>query len=124
MKLANYTMATKSDRTALYKTWIDKYPIVSIEDGLAENGWDGFREHTAALGSRIQIVGDDIYVTNTRLISRGIAEKCSNAVRIMLNQIGTVTETIQTIHLCRKAGWGFVISHRSRETSGPSRQNC
>ena len=102
--------------TALYKTWIDKYPIVSIEDGLAENDWDGFREHTAALVSSIQIVGDDIYVTNTKFIARGILEKSTNAVLIKLNQIGTVTETIEAIHLCRKAGWGFVISHRSGET--------
>ena len=107
---------TSAEMTALYGRWIDKYPIVSIEDGLAENDWDGFREHTAALGSRIQIVGDDIYVTNTQFIARGITEKSTNAVLIKLNQIGTVTETIEAIHLCRKAGWGFVISHRSGET--------
>jgi len=107
---------TSAEMTALYKTWIEKYYIVSIEDGLAENDWDGFREHTAALGSRIQIVGDDIYVTNTKFISRGIAEKSTNAVLIKLNQIGSVTETIEAIQLCRKAGWGFVISHRSGET--------
>jgi enolase len=107
---------TSAEMTALYQSWIDKYPIVSIEDGLAENDWDGFREHTDALGSRIQIVGDDIYVTNTRFIARGIAEKSTNAVLIKLNQIGTVTETIEAIQLCRKAGWGFVISHRSGET--------
>jgi len=105
--------------TALYSEWIDKYPIVSIEDGLAENDWGGFRRHTAALGSKVQIVGDDIYVTNTRFITRGIAEKTTNAVLIKLNQIGTVTETIQAIELCRKAGWGFVISHRSGETEDP-----
>jgi len=107
---------TSAEMTALYGRWIDKYPIVSIEDGLAENDWDGFREHTAALGSRIQIVGDDLYVTNTQFIARGITEKSTNAVLIKLNQIGTVTETIEAIHLCRKAGWGFVISHRSGET--------
>jgi len=107
---------SSAEMTALYKSWIDKYPIISIEDGLAENDWDGFREHTAALGSRIQIVGDDIYVTNTKFIARGISEKSTNAVLIKLNQIGTVTETIEAIHLCRKAGWGFVISHRSGET--------
>jgi enolase len=107
---------TSSKMTDLYKAWIKKYPIVSIEDGLAENDWDGFREHTAALGEKIQIVGDDIYVTNTRYISRGIAEKSTNAALIKLNQIGTVTETMEAIHLCRKAGWGYVISHRSGET--------
>jgi enolase len=107
---------TGAEMTALYKTWIDKYHVISIEDGLAENDWDGFREHTAALGSRIQIVGDDLYVTNTRFIARGIAEKSTNAVLIKLNQIGSVTETVEAIHLCRRAGWGFVISHRSGET--------
>lgn len=107
---------TSSEMTAFYKNWIEKYPIVSIEDGLAENDWEGFREHTAALGNRTQIVGDDIYVTNTRFVSRGIKEKSTNAVLIKLNQIGTVTETIEAIQLCRKAGWGFVISHRSGET--------
>lgn len=105
-----------SEMTALYQAWIDKYPIISIEDGLAENDWEGFRAHTAALGNRIQIVGDDLYVTNTRFIERGIAEKATNAALIKLNQIGTVTETIEAIHLCRQAGWGFVISHRSGET--------
>jgi len=108
---------TSDEMTRLYAAWIDKYPIVSIEDGLAENDWAGFRAHTAALGDRIQIVGDDIYVTNTRFIARGIREKSTNAVLIKLNQIGTVTETVEAIDLCRKAGWGFVISHRSGETA-------
>ena len=107
---------TSSQMTALYKAWVKKYSIVSIEDGLAENDWDGFREHTAELGDKIQIVGDDIYVTNTRFIARGIKEKSTNAVLIKLNQIGTVSETMEAIHLCRKAGWGYVISHRSGET--------
>jgi enolase len=107
---------TSSEMTELYKTWIEKYPILSIEDGLAEDDWAGFKEHTKRLGDRIQIVGDDLYVTNTRFISRGIKEKASNAVLIKLNQIGTVTETIEAIEMCRKAGWGFVISHRSGET--------
>ena len=107
---------TSSEMTDLYKTWIEKYPIISIEDGLAEDDWDGFREHTAALGEKIQIVGDDIYVTNTRFIARGVKEKTTNAVLIKLNQIGTVSETIEAINLCHKAGWGYVISHRSGET--------
>lgn len=107
---------TSKEMTALYKSWVDRFPIVSIEDGLAEDDWDGFREHTAVLGDTIQIVGDDNYVTNTRFIARGIEEKTTNAVLIKLNQIGTVTETIEAIHLCRKAGWGYVISHRSGET--------
>ena len=107
---------TSAEMTDLYAKWIKKYPIVSIEDGLAENDWEGFRRHTAALGDKIQIVGDDIYVTNTKFIARGIEEKSTNAVLIKLNQIGTVTETIEAIQLCRQAGWGFVISHRSGET--------
>lgn len=100
----------------LYKKWIEKYPIVSIEDGLAENDWDGFKKMTEKIGNKIQIVGDDLYVTNTKFIRRGIKEKSTNAVLIKLNQIGTVTETIEAINLCRKAGWGYVISHRSGET--------
>ena len=105
-----------AEMTELYDAWIARYPIVSIEDGLAEDDWAGFRQHTAALGDKVQIVGDDLYVTNTQFIARGIAEKATNAVLIKLNQIGTVTETIEAIQLCRKAGWGFVISHRSGET--------
>ena len=104
------------EMTALYKTWVEKYPIVSIEDGLAESDWEGFREQTAVLGEKIQIVGDDIYVTNTQFIARGIREKTTNAVLIKLNQIGTVSETIAAIELCHQAGWRFIISHRSGET--------
>jgi enolase len=112
----NFSSSPSADLIRLYRLWIEKYHVVSIEDGLAENDWEGFREQTAALGDDIQIVGDDLYVTNTTFIARGIREKASNAVLIKLNQIGTVTETIQAIDLCRKAGWAFVISHRSGET--------
>ena len=107
---------TSADMTALYADWIRRFPIVSIEDGLNENDWDGFREHTAILGGKIQIVGDDLFVTNTRFLARGIAEKSANAVLIKLNQIGTVSETVDTIAMCRRAGWNYVISHRSGET--------
>jgi len=107
---------TSAEMTALYQEWIRKYPIISIEDGLAESDWDGFREQTALLGSQVQIVGDDILVTNPRFIARAIEEKTCNAALIKLNQIGTVTETIEAVELCRKAGWGYVISHRSGET--------
>jgi enolase len=107
---------TSKEMTKIYSEWVRKYPIVSLEDGLAENDWAGFKEQTAVLGDKIQIVGDDLYVTNTQFIARGIAEKSTNAVLIKLNQIGSVTETIEAIQLCRKAGWGFVISHRSGET--------
>lgn len=107
---------TSAEMTEIFKAWVAKYPIVSIEDGHAENDWEGFRGMTAALGDKIQIVGDDNLVTNTRFIARGIEEKACNAALIKLNQIGTVTETMAAIHLCRKAGWGYVISHRSGET--------
>ena len=100
----------------LYESWVGSYPIVSIEDGFGEDDWHGFAEHTAALGDRIQIVGDDLYVTNTAFIERGVKEKSTNAVLIKLNQIGTVTETVEAIDACREAGWAFVISHRSGET--------
>ncbi len=107
---------TSDEMTALYARWIDTYPIVLIEDGLGEHDWEGFRQHTAKLGGRVQIVGDDNYVTNTRFIARGIAEHTTNAALIKLNQIGTVTETIAAVELCHQAGWRAVVSHRSGET--------
>lgn len=107
---------TNDEMVGIYEKWIEKYPIVSIEDGFAENDWEGFKKQTAKQGGRIQIVGDDIFVTNTRFIVRGINEKAANSALIKLNQIGTVTETIEAIQLCRDAGWSFVISHRSGET--------
>jgi enolase len=107
---------TTDDMIALYQKWLDTFPIVSIEDGLDENDWAGFARQTAAQGRRIQIVGDDNFVTNPKFIARGIKEKTANAALIKLNQIGTVTETVQAIALCRKAGWGYVTSHRSGET--------
>jgi len=110
---------TSAEMTALYRSWLDRFPIISLEDGLDENDWDGFREQTAELGQRIQIVGDDILVTNPRYIRRAIQEKTCNAALIKLNQIGTVTETMEAVQLCRQAGWGFVISHRSGETEDP-----
>jgi enolase len=110
---------TSSELIGLYTDWLDRYPIVSIEDGLGEDDWNGFRVLTAALGKRAQIVGDDLYVTNTDFIKRGIAEQATNAVLIKLNQIGTVTETIEAIETCRAAGWEFIISHRSGETEDP-----
>lgn len=107
---------SSKEMVEIYKKWISAYPIISIEDGHAENDWEGFRMMTEVLGDKIQIVGDDIFVTNVQYVKRGIAEKSSNAVLIKLNQIGTVTETIETINLCRRAGWNYVISHRSGET--------
>ena len=109
-------MKTSDQLIDLYNGWSQRYPIVSIEDGLAESDWDGFRALTAKLGDCVQIVGDDLYVTNSKFIKRGIAEHSTNAVLSKLNQIGTVTETIAAIEMCRKANWRFVISHRSGET--------
>ena len=96
--------------------WVEKYPIVSWEDPLAENDWDGFKQFTARVGDRIDIVGDDIFVTNTQYIARGIEEKAANSVLIKLNQIGTVSESIDAVRMCRDAGWRYFISHRSGET--------
>jgi enolase len=100
----------------LWESWISKYPIVSLEDGLAEDDWAGWKLLTERLGSRVQIVGDDLLVTNPEFIARGIAEKAANAVLIKLNQIGTLTETIAAIEMARRAGWASVVSHRSGET--------
>jgi enolase len=107
---------TTDELIDLYSGWADHYPIVSLEDGLSEDDWDGFRALTAALGNRVQIVGDDLYVTNRKFIQKGIAERATNAVLIKLNQIGTVTETMEAIQMCRSAGWEYIISHRSGET--------
>ena len=107
---------TSQEMVSLFETWVRKFPIVSIEDSHDENDWDGYKAITKSLGNRIQIVGDDNLVTNTRFIAKGIEEKACNAALIKLNQIGTVTETISAIQLCRKAGWNYVISHRSGET--------
>jgi len=107
---------TSAEMIELYGRWLDAYPIVSIEDGLDENDWQGFAAQTAAQGARVQIVGDDIFVTNPEFIRRGVAEKAANAALIKLNQIGTVSETLQAVALCRDAGWRYVVSHRSGET--------
>jgi enolase len=100
----------------LWAGWVDKYPIVSLEDGLAEEDWAGWRELTTRLGDRIQLVGDDILVTNPAFIARGIDERAMNSVLIKLNQIGTLTETIAAIEMARRAGWTAMVSHRSGET--------
>jgi enolase len=96
--------------------WVERYPIVSIEDGLAESDWPGWARLTAELGSRLQIVGDDLFVTNPRILARGIEERAANAILVKLNQIGTLTETLEAIALARDAGFAVVVSHRSGET--------
>ena len=99
-----------------YAKWVEKYPIISIEDGLAENDWNGWKKMNDKLGNKIQIVGDDIFVTNVKLLKRGIEENVANSILIKLNQIGTMTQTIEAIELARKNNWTAVISHRSGET--------
>ncbi len=100
----------------LYRGWLDEYPIVSIEDGLAEDDWDGWGKLTAALGDRCQLVGDDLFVTNTERLARGIENGVGNAILIKVNQIGTLSETLEAIEMARAAGYLSVISHRSGET--------
>ena len=99
-----------------YAKWVEKYPIISIEDGLAENDWNGWKKMNDKLGNKIQIVGDDIFVTNVKLLKRGIEENVANSILIKLNQIGTMTQTIEAIELARENNWTAVISHRSGET--------
>ena len=103
-----------------YAQWRDRYPLVSIEDGLAEDDWDGWKALTKALGDRLQLVGDDLFVTNVERIRRGVNEGCANAVLIKLNQIGTLTETIEAVELAHRSGYAAVISHRSGETEDTS----
>jgi len=120
---SNYVFK-KSDRSVrsgaqmiqFYEDWVNRFPIFSIEDGLAEGDWKNWTEMTAKMGDRIQIVGDDLFVTNTQRIARGIKEKAANAVLIKLNQIGTLTETLDAIQMAHSVGWNAVISHRSGET--------
>lgn len=107
---------TGDEIIGLFGKWINRYPIVSIEDELAEHDWSDLAKMTAAMGEQIQIVGDDILVTNPRFIVRRIQEKTCNAALIKLNQIGTVSETVNAMHLCRQAGWGFVVSLGSGRT--------
>jgi enolase len=104
---------------ALYADWVQKYPIAVLEDGLAEDDWDGWKHLNRELGDKIELVGDDLFVTNVSRIARGIAENAANAVLIKLNQIGTLTETIAAVQMAYEAGWGAMVSHRSGETVDP-----
>lgn len=99
-----------------YKQLIDRYPIVSIEDGLAENDWDGWKRMTQRLGDQVQLVGDDLFVTNPSILSKGIKEGIANSILVKLNQIGTVTETLEAVHMAMQVDYGAIISHRSGET--------
>jgi len=107
---------SSDDMIKIYEDWVRQYPIISIEDGLAQDDWEGWKAMTEALGDKIQIVGDDVFVTNTERLQRGIEEGTANSILIKLNQIGTVTETIRCIELARRHGFTSVVSHRSGET--------
>jgi len=110
------TVMTSEQMVDMWEDFVNKYPIISIEDGMGENDWDGWKMMTERLGKRIQIVGDDLFVTNTQRIRKGIELGCANSVLIKLNQIGTLTETLDAIQMAHRAGWTAVVSHRSGET--------
>ena len=107
---------SSAEMVEYYERWVARYPIISIEDALAEDDWEGWQLLTKRLGDKVQLVGDDLYTTNTQRLARGIAEECSNSVLIKLNQIGTLTETMAAIEMAKRAGWTAIISHRSGET--------
>jgi enolase len=107
---------TPAEMVEMYADWVRQYPIISIEDGLAEGDWDGWKALTRALGDRVQLVGDDVFVTNPEILRKGIAEEVGNALLVKLNQIGTVSETLDAIATARAAGYATIISHRSGET--------
>ncbi len=107
---------TSDDMIEFYTKWVNKYPIISIEDGLDQSDWKGWQKITKELGTKVQLVGDDFFVTNTERLARGIKEYCTNSILIKLNQIGTITETIEAINMATRAGYTSVVSHRSGET--------
>ncbi len=107
---------TPAEMVEFYADLVDRYPIISIEDGMAENDWDGWKLLTERLGSRIQLVGDDLFVTNTKILKEGIQKGIANSILIKVNQIGTLTETLDAIEMAKRAGYTAVISHRSGET--------
>jgi enolase len=108
---------TSAQMVNMYTEWLNRYPIVVLEDGLAEDDWSGWKLLNGTLGDKIELVGDDLFVTNVERIERGIEENVANAVLIKPNQIGTLTETVAAIKLARRAGWGAMVSHRSGETA-------
>jgi len=107
---------TSAEMVKYYSKLVSAYPIISIEDGMAEDDWDGWKLLNEKLGSKIQLVGDDLYTTNKERLSRGIKERASNSILIKLNQIGTLSETLEVMNVAKKAGWTSVVSHRSGET--------
>jgi enolase len=115
-KKSDKSQRTSEQMTQFWADWVRQFPIISIEDGLAEDDWAGWKHMTTELGGKTQLVGDDLFVTNTVRLQRGISENIGNAILIKLNQIGTVTETIEAIEMARKAGYASIVSHRSGET--------
>ena len=115
-KSAPKKRVSSDDMVKHWAKWVNNYPIISIEDGLAEDDWDGWAKMTKKMGDKIQIVGDDLFVTNTKRLAKGIKLDCANSILIKLNQIGTLTETFEAINMAKRAGWTAVISHRSGET--------
>ena len=115
-KKSDKSAHSPDEMTAFWKGWARQYPILSLEDGMGEEDWEGWKRLTRELGEKMQLVGDDIFVTNTKIFARGIEQKIANAILIKLNQIGTVTETMEAIEMARKAGYASIISHRSGET--------
>ena len=111
---------TSEELVAHWKQLVEKYPIYSIEDGLDEEDWEGWRKLTAELGGRVQLVGDDFFVTNTERLQKGIDRRCANSILIKVNQIGTLTETFEAIEMAKRAGYTAVVSHRSGETEDTS----
>jgi len=115
-KSAPDRIATSDEVIDMWASWCAKFPIVSIEDGLAEDDWDGWRKLTGRLGSKVQLVGDDLFVTNPKFLAKGIAEGCGNAILVKVNQIGTLSETFAAVNLAHRAGYRAILSHRSGET--------
>ncbi|HXF05492.1 MAG TPA: phosphopyruvate hydratase, partial [Blastocatellia bacterium] len=113
---SDHSRRTSEQMIAYYEGLVRRYPIISLEDGLAESDWDGWRQLTEALGERIQLVGDDLFVTNVRFLQKGIEQKVANSILIKVNQIGTLTETLRTMELARQHRYSCIISHRSGET--------
>ena len=116
MKKSDGSRKTPAEMVALWSDWVKRYPIVSLEDGMGEEDRDGWKALTKALGKQLQLVGDDNFVTNPKIFAEGIRDGIANAILIKLNQIGTVSETLETVAMAQKAGYGAVISHRSGET--------
>jgi len=115
-QICSDTLKVLVEMVTFWKDWVKKYPIISIEDGLSEDDWDGWKALTAAIGPKVQIVGDDLFVTNVKRLQRGIDEKSGNSILVKVNQIGSLTETINSVELAKNNSFTTIMSHRSGET--------